>query len=92
MAFLADAIGRIKPSPTIAVTDKARGERVVILYIAEPGVDAKRICQILSERKLPNLWIPRERDCIPVAELPIASLNKLNVKRLKEIAVEKTSE
>ena len=24
MAFLADALGRIKPSPTIAVTDKAR--------------------------------------------------------------------
>jgi aspartate aminotransferase len=44
MAFLADAIGRIKPSPTIAVTDKARalkaaGRDVIGLGAGEPDFD-----------------------------------------------------
>jgi aspartate aminotransferase len=44
MAFLADALGRIKPSPTIAVTDKARalkaaGRDVIGLGAGEPDFD-----------------------------------------------------
>jgi aspartate aminotransferase len=44
MAFLAEALGRIKPSPTIAVTDKARtlkaaGRDVIGLGAGEPDFD-----------------------------------------------------
>src|SRR3970040_2261798 len=44
MAFLADALARIKPSPTIAVTDKARalkaaGRDVIGLGAGEPDFD-----------------------------------------------------
>src|SRR5215218_5423064 len=44
MAFLADSLGRIKPSPTIAVTDKARalkaaGRDVIGLGAGEPDFD-----------------------------------------------------
>ena len=44
MAFLADALGRIKPSPTIAVTDKARalkaaGRDIIGLGAGEPDFD-----------------------------------------------------
>jgi aspartate aminotransferase len=44
MGFLADSIGRIKPSPTIAVTDKARvlkaaGRDVIGLGAGEPDFD-----------------------------------------------------
>src|SRR5882762_10044716 len=44
MAFIADSIGRIKPSPTIAVTDKARalkaaGRNVIGLGVGEPDFD-----------------------------------------------------
>ncbi len=44
MAFLADALGRIKPSPTIAVTSKARelkaaGKDVIGLGAGEPDFD-----------------------------------------------------
>ena len=44
MSFLAEAIGRIKPSPTIAVTDKARtlkaaGRDVIGLGAGEPDFD-----------------------------------------------------
>src|SRR5947209_16309984 len=44
MAFLADALTRVKPSPTIAVTDKARalkaaGRDVIGLGAGEPDFD-----------------------------------------------------
>ena len=44
MAFLADHLKRIKPSPTIAVTDKARalkaaGRNVIGLGAGEPDFD-----------------------------------------------------
>ena len=44
MAFLADSLKRIKPSPTIAVTDKARalkaaGRDVIGLGAGEPDFD-----------------------------------------------------
>src|SRR5499426_4837283 len=44
MAFLADTLKRIKPSPTIAVTDKARalkqaGRNVIGLGAGEPDFD-----------------------------------------------------
>ena len=44
MAFLADSLKRIKPSPTIAVTDKARalkaaGRNVIGLGAGEPDFD-----------------------------------------------------
>jgi aspartate aminotransferase len=44
MAFLADSLARIKPSPTIAVTDKARalkaaGRDVIGLGAGEPDFD-----------------------------------------------------
>ena len=35
MAFLADALARIKPSATIAVTDKARALKIPILDEAQ---------------------------------------------------------
>ena len=44
MAFLSDTLSRIKPSPTIAVTDKARalkqaGRDVIGLGAGEPDFD-----------------------------------------------------
>ena len=44
MAFLADHLKRIKPSPTIAVTDKARqlkaaGRNIIGLGAGEPDFD-----------------------------------------------------
>jgi aspartate aminotransferase len=44
MAFLADSLKRVKPSPTIAVTDKARvlkaaGRNIISLGVGEPDFD-----------------------------------------------------
>ena len=44
------------------------------------------LCAGLSERGLPNLWVPGERDFFQVAELPILGSGKLDLKRVKEMA------
>lgn len=70
---------------------ESRGERVVVLYVEEQfaafGVGVGAWCKQLSARGLPNLWVPGERDCFAVAELPVLGSGKVNLKGVKELAV-----
>jgi acyl-[acyl-carrier-protein]-phospholipid O-acyltransferase/long-chain-fatty-acid--[acyl-carrier-protein] ligase len=70
------------------VPDESRGERVVVLYVAENGLDVRSWCRGLGARGLPNLWVPAERDFFRVGELPVLGSGKLNLKRVKEMALE----
>jgi acyl-[acyl-carrier-protein]-phospholipid O-acyltransferase/long-chain-fatty-acid--[acyl-carrier-protein] ligase len=70
------------------VPDESRGERVVVLYVAENGLDVRSWCKGLGARGLPNLWVPAERDFFRVGELPVLGSGKLNLKRVKEMALE----
>jgi acyl-[acyl-carrier-protein]-phospholipid O-acyltransferase / long-chain-fatty-acid--[acyl-carrier-protein] ligase len=73
-----------------AVPDDRRGERLVVLHTPlNGGRDAGGISQELSTRGLPNLWLPAERDFIEIAELPVLGTGKLDLKRVREIAVER---
>ena len=42
----------------------------------------------LPESGLPNLWIPDERDCFEVVELPTLGSGKLNLRKVKEMAMD----
>jgi acyl-[acyl-carrier-protein]-phospholipid O-acyltransferase/long-chain-fatty-acid--[acyl-carrier-protein] ligase len=70
------------------VPDESRGERVVVLYVAANGLDVRSWCKGLGARGLPNLWVPAERDFFRVGELPVLGSGKLNLKRVKEMALE----
>jgi acyl-[acyl-carrier-protein]-phospholipid O-acyltransferase/long-chain-fatty-acid--[acyl-carrier-protein] ligase len=74
------------------VPDESRGERLVVLYVepqlAQAGFDAAKWQQGLAGRGLPNLWVPGPRDFHAVPELPHLGSGKLDLKRLKEVAVE----
>jgi acyl-[acyl-carrier-protein]-phospholipid O-acyltransferase/long-chain-fatty-acid--[acyl-carrier-protein] ligase len=72
------------------VPDESRGERVVVLYLLQDGLQVRPWCQQLSTRGLPNLWIPSERDFFAVSELPVLGSGKLNLQGVKEMAVELT--
>ncbi len=72
------------------VADEARGERLIVLYLRQDGLEVRLWCQQLSSRGLPNLWIPAERDFHVVAELPVLGSGKLNLQGVKEMAVELT--
>jgi acyl-[acyl-carrier-protein]-phospholipid O-acyltransferase/long-chain-fatty-acid--[acyl-carrier-protein] ligase len=72
------------------VPDESRGERLVVLYLLQDGLQVRLWCQQLSTRGLPNLWIPAERDFFAVPELPVLGSGKLNLQGVKEMAVELT--
>ncbi len=74
-----------------AVPDTARGERMVVLYLSTTGIDIRQVCQKIGETNLPNLWLPKERDFYPVNELPLLGTGKLDLRRLKQIALEITA-
>jgi acyl-[acyl-carrier-protein]-phospholipid O-acyltransferase/long-chain-fatty-acid--[acyl-carrier-protein] ligase len=73
-----------------AVPDEKKGERLVVLHLPLNGMDARQLCQQLNGKGLPNLWLPAERDFYPIEELPILGSGKVDLKRLKELALAKT--
>jgi acyl-[acyl-carrier-protein]-phospholipid O-acyltransferase/long-chain-fatty-acid--[acyl-carrier-protein] ligase len=73
-----------------AVPDEGKGERLVVLHLPLNELDARGLWQQLSGKGLPNLWLPRERDFYQVAELPVLGSGKLDLKRVKELALERT--
>jgi len=73
-----------------AVPDEGKGERLVVLHLPLNGLDAHGLWQRLSGKGLPNLWVPRERDFYQVAELPVLGSGKVDLKRVKELALERT--
>ena len=71
-----------------AVPDKKRGERIVVLYVNREHLNLSNVLRQLGDRGRPNLWIPDERDFFAVAELPLLGSGKLDLQRLKEMALE----
>jgi len=70
-----------------AVPDESKGERLVVLHV---GIDVSKIWKELNSRGLPNLWLPRERDFFKIDELPILGTGKIDLRRCKDIALERT--
>jgi acyl-[acyl-carrier-protein]-phospholipid O-acyltransferase / long-chain-fatty-acid--[acyl-carrier-protein] ligase len=48
----------------------------------------EEICRKLSEAGLPPLWIPSPEDFRRVETIPVLGTGKLDLKRLKDMAVE----
>ena len=70
-----------------AVPDKKKGERLIVLHKkvhAEIGELTKR----LSEEGLPNIFIPSNDSFMEVDELPMLGSGKLDLKKLKETALD----
>ena len=77
-------------APMLAVTsvpDERKGERLVVLHRPlDKSIDALR--DELAEAGCPNLWIPARDSFIEVAEIPLLGSGKLDLKRLREMALE----
>ncbi len=69
------------------VPDSSRGERIVVLYTSLNGTDIKALGKQLQERGLSNLEVPGERDYYQVPELPVLGSGKLNLQKVKELAL-----
>jgi acyl-[acyl-carrier-protein]-phospholipid O-acyltransferase/long-chain-fatty-acid--[acyl-carrier-protein] ligase len=69
------------------MADESKGERLVVLHT---GMEVPKVWKELNGRGLPNLWLPRERDFIKIDELPMLGTGKLDLRRCKDIAGERT--
>ncbi len=75
-----------------------RGSRrasLVVLYLEPPltqlGFDVPKWWKAVGERGMPNLWVPGQRDFYAVPDLPHLGSGKLDLKGLKDRALELTA-
>ena len=73
-----------------AVPDEKKGERLVVLHTGLP-VPSEEICRRLVEQGLPPLWVPSPDSFRQVEAIPVLGTGKLDLKRLKEAAMEEFS-
>jgi acyl-[acyl-carrier-protein]-phospholipid O-acyltransferase/long-chain-fatty-acid--[acyl-carrier-protein] ligase len=71
-----------------AVPDEKRGERIIVLHLADITERLPEALECLSKRGLPNLWVPDRRDCHPVDAMPVLGSGKLDMKKLGDMAKE----
>jgi acyl-[acyl-carrier-protein]-phospholipid O-acyltransferase / long-chain-fatty-acid--[acyl-carrier-protein] ligase len=69
------------------VPDGKKGERLVVLHTLEPD-ELEAVLEHLPEAALPNLWTPRPNQFFHVDELPHLGTGKLDLRRIRELAVE----
>jgi acyl-[acyl-carrier-protein]-phospholipid O-acyltransferase/long-chain-fatty-acid--[acyl-carrier-protein] ligase len=70
-----------------AVPDAKKGERLVVLHTRLDRTPAD-LCKGLADAGLPNLWNPGPDSFHEVSEIPVLGTGKLDLKRLKDLAVE----
>ena len=72
------------------IRDEKKGERLAVLYCqAEFEVD--HVVKELQGQGLPNIFIPKPRDFIQVDALPVLGTGKMDLRAMKQIAIERLS-
>ena len=74
-------------SAVTAIADPQRGEKLVAFYSAN-GVTSHELWEKLNQSELPKLWIPKREDLHPVDTLPVLGSGKVDLKKLKAMALE----
>jgi acyl-[acyl-carrier-protein]-phospholipid O-acyltransferase/long-chain-fatty-acid--[acyl-carrier-protein] ligase len=73
-----------------AVPDPQRGEQLVVLY-AGAELKPQELWEKLNQTDLPKLWLPKRDHLIPVESLPVLGTGKLDLRRVRAVAIEKVS-
>jgi acyl-[acyl-carrier-protein]-phospholipid O-acyltransferase / long-chain-fatty-acid--[acyl-carrier-protein] ligase len=73
------------------VPDGRKGERLIVLHTLTPE-EVKPVIEKLGNSDLPNLWIPRANQFFQIEELPHLGSGKLDLRRVNEMAKEKSSD
>jgi acyl-[acyl-carrier-protein]-phospholipid O-acyltransferase/long-chain-fatty-acid--[acyl-carrier-protein] ligase len=71
-----------------AVPDERKGERLLVLHTPFSGFSPHQIWERLNNKGLPNLWVPSERDFLEIPELPVLGTGKVDLKRIKQLALQ----
>jgi acyl-[acyl-carrier-protein]-phospholipid O-acyltransferase/long-chain-fatty-acid--[acyl-carrier-protein] ligase len=70
------------------IPDEKKGERLVVLHLTLPDLTVGQVHQRLTEGELPKLWLPSVKAFHQVSELPILGSGKLDLQRVKKLALE----
>jgi len=74
-----------------SVPDEKKGERLVVLHTLSE--DRLKDClDKLQQAGLPNLWIPRPNSFFRVSALPYLGTGKMDLRRIREMALELSNE
>jgi acyl-[acyl-carrier-protein]-phospholipid O-acyltransferase/long-chain-fatty-acid--[acyl-carrier-protein] ligase len=73
-----------------SVPDHKKGEELVVLYLSEAGKPDK-LHKIIADSDLPNIWKPKRKNYIEIFEIPRLGSGKLNIAKIKQIALEAKS-
>ena len=73
-----------------SVPDEKKGERLMVLHTL-PDDELQECLTQLSKSDLPPLWKPRADQFLRVESLPYLGTGKLDLRKLREIAVESTA-
>jgi len=71
-----------------SVPDAKKGERLVVLH-TDLNESPQDICRWLAEKGLPSIWIPSPDSFCRIDEIPILGTGKLDLRRIKELALER---
>jgi acyl-[acyl-carrier-protein]-phospholipid O-acyltransferase/long-chain-fatty-acid--[acyl-carrier-protein] ligase len=88
-----EAINRIlgdQSSVVMAAPDEQKGERLVVLY-TNKQIAPEELWAKLNQSDLPKLWIPKRDGFFLVDEIPLLGSGKVDLKRAKAIALERSA-
>ena len=71
------------------VPDTRKGERLVVLF-RSLDLSPDEVCRKLGEAGLPPIWIPSPDSFHQIDEIPMLGTGKLDLKRLKDVALRVT--
>ncbi len=72
------------------IPDERKGEQLIVLHTTEDSA-ISGLLDILGTSGLPNLFIPRRDNFIKVDHLPILGTGKLDLRGVKQVAMDKKS-
>jgi acyl-[acyl-carrier-protein]-phospholipid O-acyltransferase/long-chain-fatty-acid--[acyl-carrier-protein] ligase len=73
------------------IPDEKKGEKLIVLHTALNGVTVPQLYERLARSGLPNLWLPDLKNFYEVHDLPVLGSGKLDLQRVKKVAVEMAS-
>jgi acyl-[acyl-carrier-protein]-phospholipid O-acyltransferase/long-chain-fatty-acid--[acyl-carrier-protein] ligase len=74
-----------------AVPCATRGERLVGFY-TRADISSDDLWDKLCETDLPRLWLPKREHLIQIAEIPTLGTGKVDLRRLKQMAIEQSGQ
>jgi acyl-[acyl-carrier-protein]-phospholipid O-acyltransferase / long-chain-fatty-acid--[acyl-carrier-protein] ligase len=70
-----------------SIPDEQKGERLIALYTRNE-IEPQELWDKLNQTDLPKLWIPKRENLYRVEAIPLLGTGKVDLKRLRAVAIE----